>query len=113
MEALLACAGVTLRSVATVYGVEIRSARLTAAGSFDARGTLGLDSTVLVGVGDITVTAELDTDGDDATAQEAGRSDRAVLRGESKPAGHAAVPDPPPTVTMRHRPIGSFLPIST
>lgn len=66
MEALLACAGVTMRSVATAMGIEIRSARLTAESSFDARGTLGLDRGVPVGVGAVTVTAELDTDADSA-----------------------------------------------
>ncbi len=67
LEALLACAGVTLRSVATVMGVEVRSARLTADGTFDARGTLGVDRSVPVGVTGVTVTAELDTDADAAT----------------------------------------------
>ncbi|WP_125775860.1 OsmC family protein [Antribacter gilvus] len=66
LEAVLACAGVTLRSVATVMGVEIRSAALSATGSFDARGTLGLDREVPVGVGPVTIEAVLDTDADDA-----------------------------------------------
>lgn len=66
MDAVLACAGVTLRSVATAMGIEIRSADLHADGSFDARGTLGLDRTVPVGVTDVVVTADLDTDADDA-----------------------------------------------
>jgi uncharacterized OsmC-like protein len=67
LEALLACAGVTLRSVATAMGVAIRSATLRADGEFDARGTLGIDRSAPVGVTDIVVTAELDTDADDAT----------------------------------------------
>jgi uncharacterized OsmC-like protein len=66
MQAVLGCAGVTLRSVATAYGVPIRSARLVAESTFDARGTLGLDPDVPVGVGPVTVTAEVDTDADDA-----------------------------------------------
>ena len=66
LEALLACAGVTLRSVATAMGVTIRSADLSATGSFDARGTLGLDRSVPVGVSKVTVLAELDADVDDA-----------------------------------------------
>lgn len=69
LEAVLACAGVTLRAVATAMGVSIRSARLEATGTFDARGTLGLDRTVPVGVSDVTITVELDTDADDATLQ--------------------------------------------
>ncbi|MDT4940100.1 MAG: hypothetical protein QOJ34_189 [Pseudonocardiales bacterium] len=67
LEAVLACAGVTLRSVATAMGLTIGSAELRAAGMFDARGTLGVDRAVPVGVQGIEITAELDTDADDAT----------------------------------------------
>ena len=67
LQALLACAGVTLRSVATAMGVEVRSARLTARGDIDARGTLGVSREAPVGFTDIAVDAELDTDADDAT----------------------------------------------
>ena len=66
LQALLACAGVTLRSVATAMGLEIRAAELHAEGVWDARGTLGMDRTVPVGVLDVVVTAVLDTDADDA-----------------------------------------------
>ena len=69
LQALLGCAGVTLRSVATAMGVEIRSAELRADGVFDVRGTLGIDRTVPVGVMDVVVTAVLDTDADDATLE--------------------------------------------
>jgi uncharacterized OsmC-like protein len=65
LEALLACAGVTLRSVATAMSLTIDSAELVAEGVFDARGTLGVDRTVPIGVTDITVTATLDTDATD------------------------------------------------
>jgi uncharacterized OsmC-like protein len=67
LEAVLACAGVTLRSVATAMGIEIRSAKLRADGMFDARGTLGVDRAVPVGVQDVVLNAELDTDADDAS----------------------------------------------
>jgi uncharacterized OsmC-like protein len=66
LEALLACTGVTLRSVATAMRLTVRSARLHADGWFDARGTLGVDREVPVGVTDVVVTVELDTDADDA-----------------------------------------------
>jgi uncharacterized OsmC-like protein len=66
LQALLGCAGVTLRSVATAMGIEVRSAALRVEGMFDARGTLGVDREVPVGVQDVVVTAELDTDADDA-----------------------------------------------
>jgi uncharacterized OsmC-like protein len=66
-QALLACAGVTMRSVATAMGVQIRSAQLTARADMDARGTLGVSKETPVGLGAIAVEAELDTDADDAT----------------------------------------------
>ncbi|GGO87323.1 peroxiredoxin [Nocardioides phosphati] len=66
MQALLACAGVTLRSVATALGIDVRRAELVAESSFDARGTLGIDRSVPVGIGPVVVTAVLDTDADDA-----------------------------------------------
>ena len=73
LQALLACAGVTMRSVATAMGVEIRSARLSARGDMDARGTLGVSKEAPVGLGAITVDAELDTDADDATLTKLGQ----------------------------------------
>jgi uncharacterized OsmC-like protein len=62
LEALVACAGVTLRSVATAMQLDIRSASLRAESTFDARGTLGLSREVPVGIGEVTMTADLDTD---------------------------------------------------
>ncbi len=73
LQALLAGAGVTMRSVATTMGVEIRSARLTARGDMDARGTLGVSRETPVGLRSITVDAELDTDADDATLAKLGQ----------------------------------------
>ncbi|MGY1826333.1 MULTISPECIES: OsmC family protein [unclassified Blastococcus] len=67
LQALLACAGVTMRSVATAMGVDIRSASLTARADMDARGTLGVSREAPVGLGPVAVDAELDTDADDAT----------------------------------------------
>ncbi|TNM37625.1 OsmC family protein [Nocardioides albidus] len=69
LQAVLGCAGVTLRAVATAMGVEIRSARLRADGWWDARGTLGLDRAAPVGVQDVVVTILLDTDADDAALE--------------------------------------------
>ena len=66
LQALLGCSGVTLRSVATAMGIEVRSAKLTATGEMDARGTLGVSRDVPVGMTGIQVLAELDTDADDA-----------------------------------------------
>ena len=66
MQALLGCAGVTLRSVATAMRLDLRDVGLRADGFFDARGTLGLDREVPVGVQDVVVTVEVSTDADDA-----------------------------------------------
>src|ERR1700712_4452492 len=53
LEALAACAGVTLKAVATAIGVPIRSGTVTAEGELDFRGTLGVDKTAAVGFKDI------------------------------------------------------------
>lgn len=62
LEALLACVGVTLRSVATAMGVELTDVRLTGRSSFDARGTLGVDRAAPVGVGPVDVEISASTD---------------------------------------------------
>jgi len=62
LEALVACAGVTLRAVATAMGIELRGGRIVAEGQWDARGTLGVDRATPVGVTDIALRFELDTD---------------------------------------------------
>ncbi len=65
LEALCACAGVTMTAVAKAIGVEIRAGRVRAEGDFDARGTLGVDRETPVGLTDITLDFELDTDADE------------------------------------------------
>lgn len=67
LEALAACAGVTLRSVATAMGVTLRSGSVHATGTWDARGTLGVDRDTPVGLTDIRLEFDLDTDADEAT----------------------------------------------
>jgi uncharacterized OsmC-like protein len=62
LEALVGCAGVTLRAVATALDIELRSAQVTAEGDLDFRGTLGVDKQVPVGFRDIRVSITLDTD---------------------------------------------------
>ncbi len=62
LEALTACAGVTLKAVATALGVSLRSGRVTAEGDLDFRGTLGVAKDAAVGFTDIRLTFELDTD---------------------------------------------------
>ncbi|CAM3887957.1 OsmC family protein [Smaragdicoccus niigatensis] len=65
LQALVACAGVTMRAVATSLGIELRSAHLRADGDLDFRGTLGVDKTARVGFQDIRLTFDLDTDATD------------------------------------------------
>jgi len=65
LQALAACAGVTLRSVATALGVELRDATVRVTGTFDARGTLGVDKGTAVGLTDIELGFTFDTDADD------------------------------------------------
>ena len=69
LEALVACAGVTLRSVATAMRLSLSSVRISATSAFDARGTLGLSREVPVGVLDIELTADVETDADDAALE--------------------------------------------
>jgi uncharacterized OsmC-like protein len=62
LEALVACAGVTLRAVATALGVPLRGGRVSAEGDLDFRGTLGVSKEVPVGFTAIRLRFELDTD---------------------------------------------------
>lgn len=65
LEALVACAGVTLNAVATALGVQIRDASLEAEGDLDFRGTLGVSKEVPVGFQDIRLRISVDTDASD------------------------------------------------
>jgi len=62
LEALVACAGVTLRAVATAIGVELRDAVVTAEGDLDFRGTLGVSKDAPVGFQRIRLAFNLTTD---------------------------------------------------
>ena len=62
LEALVACAGVTLNAVATALGIELRDASLLAEGDLDFRGTLGVSKEVPVGFQTIRLEFVLDTD---------------------------------------------------
>ena len=62
LEALVACAGVTLNAVATALGIELRDATLHAEGDLDFRGTLGVSKEVAVGFQNIRLHFNLDTD---------------------------------------------------
>jgi len=64
LEALAACAGVTLKAVATAIGVDVRGGVVRAEGDLDFRGTLAVDREAPVGFRDIRLRFELDTDAD-------------------------------------------------
>ena len=62
LEALVACAGVTLRAVATAIGIDVRDGTVQAEGDLDFRGTLGVAKDAPVGFRDIRVKFSLDSD---------------------------------------------------
>lgn len=62
LEALAACAGVTLNAVATAIGIQIKHGKVKAEGDLDFRGTLGVSKDVPVGFQKIRLNFELDTD---------------------------------------------------
>ena len=66
LQALVACAGVTLRAVATAIGVDLRGGTVRAAGELDFRGTLGVGREAPVGFRAIRLTFELDSAADAA-----------------------------------------------
>jgi len=62
LEALVACAGVTLNAVATALGIVVRRGTVRAEGDLDFRGTLGVDKTAAVGFQRIRLHFDLDTE---------------------------------------------------
>ena len=65
LEALVACAGVTLRAVSTSLGIAVPAGRVHAEGDLDFRGTLGVDRDAPVGFSAIRLSFELETDADE------------------------------------------------
>jgi uncharacterized OsmC-like protein len=65
LQALVACAGVTMRAVATALEIPVRGGRVHAAGDLDFRGTLGVSRDAPVGFQTIRLRFELDTDATD------------------------------------------------
>jgi len=64
LEALVACAGVTVKAVATALDIPLRSGRVSAEGELDFRGTLGVAKDAPVGFREIRLRFDLDTDAD-------------------------------------------------
>ena len=101
LEALVACAGVTLRAVATSLGIAVTGGTVHAEGDLDFRGTLAVDREAPVGFTSIRLSFELDTEASEDADRDAAPADRALLRG---------LPDPRPPhrgerVSRRH-PVG-------
>lgn len=84
LEAVLACAGVTLRSVATGMGLDLGRVDLRADAIFDARGTLGTDRAAPVGIQDLVIEVVVSADLDQATLDRLARStERYCVVGQS------------------------------
>ena len=62
LEALVACAGVTLSAVATALGIDLRDASVHAEGDLDVRGTLGMAKDAPVGFREIRLRFEIESD---------------------------------------------------
>ena len=62
LEALVACAGVTLKSVATAIDIPLKAGFVSAEGDLDFRGTLGVDKEAPVGFAEIRLRFDVDTD---------------------------------------------------
>jgi uncharacterized OsmC-like protein len=62
LEALVACAGVTIQAVSTAIGVELKGGTITAEGDLDFKGTLGVSKEVPVGFKNIRLQIDLNTD---------------------------------------------------
>ena len=62
LEALVACAGVTLKAVATALDLEVRAGRIRAEGDLDFKGTLGVDKNAPVGFRDIRLAFDVEAD---------------------------------------------------
>ncbi len=100
LGALAACAGVTLAAVATAMDVAVRSARVIVDGHWDARGTLGVDRNAPVGMTDMTLTIEIDTDAsDDVVARLVGLTERYCVIAQTLAA--------PPELVVTHRRIAA------
>jgi len=92
LEALIACAGVSMRAAAAVLGIPLRSVSVRAEGDVDLRGTLGIAADVPVGFKEIRLSFDVDADVDTASARSARRAHRQILRGIPDHPEHAEKP---------------------
>lgn len=74
LDSLVACAGVTLKAVATALGIPIQSGKVSAEGDLDFKGTLGVDKEAPVGITDIRLSFDINfserEDGSEITDQD-------------------------------------------
>ena len=91
LEALVACAGVTLKAVSTALDIPLKSGNVSAEGDLDFRGTLGVAKDAPVGFAQIRLTFDVDTDAPQEKLDQLLEAHRALLRGVSdhqeRPAG--------------------------
>lgn len=97
LESLVACAGVTLLAVATAMGAGLTGGRIVAEGTWDARGTLGVDKTIPVGLRSIVLTFELEGSLDEPTR-------RRLLEVTERYCVILATLRDPPKIEMRSKP---------
>ncbi|MGH8294700.1 MAG: OsmC family protein [Steroidobacteraceae bacterium] len=97
LESLVACAGVTLLAVATSMGAGLTGGRIVAEGTWDARGTLGVEKTVPAGLRSIALTFELEGQLDEPTR-------RRLLEVTERYCVILATLRDPPKVEMRSKP---------
>ena len=90
LEALVACAGVTVKAVATALDIPLRSGKVSAEGDLDFRGTLGVAKDAPVGFAQIRLRFDLDTDAAAGQARPVAQAHRALLRGLSDHQGRPA-----------------------
>ena len=93
LEALAACAGVTLRAVATALDIPLQSGTVNVEGDLDFRGTLGVAKDEPVGFKEIRLRFDLDTAGSRRAGGEINQPNRALLRRVSNAAPAAADQD--------------------
>jgi uncharacterized OsmC-like protein len=102
LEALAACAGITLTAVATAMGIEIKDGVVTAEGDIDFRGTLGVDKETAVGITAIRLRFDLDTGAD------ADQLDTLIRLTERYCVVHRTLSQPPSiSVTLERRHLGT------
>ncbi len=90
LEALVGCAGVTLKAVATALDIPLRDAVVRAEGDLDFRGTLGVAKEVAVGFKEIRLSFDLDSDAtEEQPARNLTEANRALLRRVSNPGASA------------------------